>query len=219
MMEKKEKVRKERSDKKRPINPIIPLELYDLLCRLSYICNRPLKSIGETLCEYGLFSHTVITTLSVKFHRDYRMYESVFCGNPNLQIGKEIIGPEQHQINLRFRKEYYEKICELAYALDMSKCRTTMHLLEAAVADYQVLGDLLALFVQEDIDSKRMQQLRLVLRYVNDPYHDEMTLSHLLGFLLEHMGEKAKRMTDTIVEWLESLRKEKQDKLKVAKKG
>jgi hypothetical protein len=204
----KGKERKQRSDKKHSINPTITLSLYDQLVRLSYICNRPLKDIGETLCAYGLYTTEVISDLSPRFHRDFWLDEFImFRGNPSLRIQKEVVGSEQYRASFKFPKEEYDQISKLAYAMNIAKSKAVASLLEVSLHNKPVLGRLLSRYVESDLDPKRLKQLRLVLKYAN-PSHleDEMTMSNLLSFLLEHLGEKAKRITEAVVDWMESLK-------------
>lgn len=94
--ESRSKRKAERSDKKRAINLTILLPLYDVLYRLAYICNRPLKDIGEELCFQGIRTRTVIEKIAPFLRRDFIFLikgDIVYCGNP-----------DQHRINLRFRK-------------------------------------------------------------------------------------------------------------------
>jgi hypothetical protein len=204
----KRKERKQRSDKKHSINPTITLSLYDQLIRLSYICNRPLKDIGETLCIYGLYSPDVISEISPRFHRDFWLDECMmFRGNPKLPVPKEVVGQDQYRASLKFLKGDYEQISKLAYAMNISKSKATANLLEISLQNKPVLGKLLSRYVESDLDTRRMKQLRLVLRYANpDHLEDEMTMSNLLSFLFEHFGDKAKRMTEAVVDWMESLK-------------
>lgn len=66
-----ERGRKVRSDKKRTIAAPLEENIYELVAQISYICDRPLKDIGELLCREGIKSTKLIDTIKGKFRRDF----------------------------------------------------------------------------------------------------------------------------------------------------
>src|SRR6476620_1613795 len=75
------KIRKTRSDKKKDFKPILPIEIYENVSRISYITNKPLKDVGENFIESGLVNQNIIEKLSARFVHDYWLNGTMFISH------------------------------------------------------------------------------------------------------------------------------------------
>lgn len=214
-------LRKTRSDKKTGINPILPLPVYDSLCRLAYIVDRPIKEVGERFVYLGLMNREVIEEMQPLFKRAFWYSDFVMIeGNPNQDFEPWRIGPEQHRIGLRFLKVEYEKLKQLAFALDTSLTKATCLLIKKSMENHNNLADLLAWYVNGDLDEKRMKELQKVLTQINrkaKTQDEDINIKILAHYLLTQMGSKTRKITDVINDWVDEMKQVSKNK-KIASK-
>ncbi|KGX85218.1 hypothetical protein [Pontibacillus litoralis] len=203
------KKRKVRSDKKRDVKPTIAVELKDCIYRLSYITNTPVKDVAEVICEKGIKSRKVIDYLSSFFRRDYNYMSTVstvYIGDPSLESlqGKYQSGKNE-RITIRFSQVTYDEIKCLAAALDVTPSKATALLLDASVRNTNLLNAYVKLYLNENVDKRRMKELKQVLQYVNknNPYNDDISWFTLLSFLLEEVKESTADVKEAIHTWME----------------
>ncbi|MFD1673507.1 hypothetical protein [Alicyclobacillus fodiniaquatilis] len=203
-----ERVRKVRSDKKMGINPIISIELNDALARLGYVCDRPVKDIGETLVVLALNNREIINTIARKFRRPYWYTDTIMInGDPELPKMKWVIQGDTVRPGLRFSQPHYEKISELAYALDTSKIKAAALLLIYATHNEQCLSHLLTKYVKYQLDHRRMENLRRVVDYTNQgkPEQFQINIPILLNHIYYCMGDNVKPIGKAVSKWMSGL--------------
>jgi hypothetical protein len=204
-----ERKRKTRSDKKTGINPIVTTALYDHLCRLAYVCDRPLKDVGERLVYLGLYNRQVINDLSRLFRRPYWFSDFVMLEGDQEREGVQWqIGQDQHRIGLRFPKDQYEKLKQLAYSLDTSLTKATAILIQVSMHNQDSMINLLSWYVQGQLDQARMKQLEQVIFQINrkSTYKEkEISMGELLAFLFSKMGDRTKKISEMVTDWMDEL--------------
>lgn len=95
--------RKQRVDKKRAIAPYIEGPVYEQISRLSYICDLPLKSVGEMLAREGLRSRALIERIKRLFRRDFTVDEYHHCfGQPSNKPYRSVITTDHSRLFMRF---------------------------------------------------------------------------------------------------------------------
>lgn len=205
-------VRKIRSDKKRDVKPTVHYRLYDTVSRISYITNTPMKDVAEAFCINGLYSLKVIeTAFESKFRRSYifanNRFPKFFPGNED-KIGERAVKElgERRRITIRFDQHTHDKIAELAYALDVTVSSATSMLLEASIANTDILNQYLEEYVEQSLDPQRKKQLKEVVRYLRDKniYHDtDITLGDILSSIFDEIWEYGKSFKKSLEKWLD----------------
>ncbi|MEW9673597.1 hypothetical protein [Ammoniphilus sp. 3BR4] len=206
----KHRVRKVRSDRKRQIQPVISVEFYDCLARISFITTTPIKNVGETLCIEGLRSQKVIHQLSSYFRRDYPFHNDF--GDLILYPGDSTRMPitvdrgegETSRISIRFLQEQHDRLSQLAYSLDLTISSATTLLLERAL--YMDIGlEYIEKHIQSNIDNQRMEQLQEVLLYMNkyQTPDDKITIPKLVAYLAKQAYSKTKKVHQYLEEWID----------------
>ncbi len=202
--------RKIRSDRKREIQPVISVELYDCIARISYITTTPIKNVGETLCMEGYRSQKVIDQLSPFFRRDFR-YSN--------QYGDIIIIPGESdripfkinrgdgnraRISMRFYQDNHDKISELAFALDMTISSAAAFLLETAFS-LDIGLDYIQGYIVKSLEGNRLEQLKAVLQFMNEQSYpnEKITMADLLDFLSGEAYERSIRLEHYLHEWID----------------
>ncbi|MEW9673147.1 hypothetical protein [Ammoniphilus sp. 3BR4] len=91
--------------------------------------------------------------------------------------------------------------------MDRTISSTIALLLDISLQDKQALGRLLVQFVEEELDPQRFKQLKEVLKIINQSNlpSPDVSLGTLLGYLLEKMGTKTKRLKEVEEEWIPSI--------------
>ncbi|MGN7409840.1 hypothetical protein [Sporosarcina sp. SAFN-010] len=193
--------RKQRSDKKRQSAPTISIVLKDTIHRLSYITDTPVKDVAEAICISGLTSKKVIGYLALNFRRDLRLGQTVYMGDisrPSLQ--RKVAPGKTERITIRFHAHDYEHVATLAYALDVSPSRATALLLDAAIRNSEFLNDYVRDYLKRELDERRMEELKKVMRYLrkNNPYEEDLTWTHLLTYIVSEVKDGAQSMADGV---------------------
>ncbi|SKA88782.1 hypothetical protein [Sporosarcina newyorkensis] len=193
--------RKQRSDKKRHVGPTISIVLKDTIHRLSYITDTPVKDVGEAICISGMKSRKVVEYLAQSFRREIRLGNTLYMGDlsrPSLQ--RKVAAGKTERISIRFHAHDYEGISALAYALDVSPTRATALLLDASIRNSEFLNDYVRDYLRRELDERRMEELRKVMRYLrkNNPYEDDLTWTHLLTYIYDEVKDSAQSVADGV---------------------
>lgn len=115
-----EQKRKVRSDKKVDVKPTLPNDTKQLLYDFCFLSDEHVKDVGEKLCLLGLEYRDVIDKLRPKFRRNYRFENTMMMGNADLGRMDTSIEGRTSKVTIKFKKPDYDRLCELAYALDVS---------------------------------------------------------------------------------------------------
>lgn len=161
--------RKVRSDKKRDVKPTVSIELKDAIYRLSYIMEVPVKDVIERVCIDGLASRSIMEILAQSFRRDIRFENTVFMGDlsrPSLNVRKAV--GATGRVSVRFASEDYENIRMLSYALDCTVSRACALLLETALSHSDFITPFCRDHIRNKLSPHRIEELRKVIRYLND---------------------------------------------------
>lgn len=193
--------RKVRSDKKREVQPTIPIELKDTIYRLSYITNSPVKDVAERICVDGIISRKVLDGLSQHFRRSIRFENTQYLGYPSRpSLQRKSPAGLNERIGIRFKQHTYENISSLAFALDCTPSRATALLLEASIHNSEFINEYFQERLQDQLDERRMAELKKVLEYINanNPYDEKISWGLLLSYLYEEMKEGASTVSESI---------------------
>lgn len=206
--ERRKKVRKVRSDKKRDVKPTVHISLHETISRISYITNQPMKDVAEYLCVRGLNSRKTIELLSTKFRRDYSFKNTVFIGDLEIAPERVVrISGARKRLTIRFTQETHDAIGDLAYALDLTISSTTALLLDVTVKNNDIIESFFAKHIISSLDANRKEQLKEVLRYIkkDNPYasDDEITLGGLISYIIEEMMDYTVNAKKAIERWLD----------------
>lgn len=206
MGERLEKVRKVRSDRKRDVKPTIDIHLKDAIFRIAFITNTPAKDVAEQICINGINKKEIIEYLSQNFRRTVQFGNTFYMGDvKRLGIQKQTAGSKQ-RITIRFRKETYDSLAALAYALDCTISKTCALLLEIGIRDFEFVDEFIQTYIEKHVDETRMKELEAVMRYIKSNQKDgeEYTWAMLLSFIIEEMKGNAGRLQDTITQFIVS---------------
>lgn len=200
------KKRKIRSDKKRDIKPTISLDLKNCIYRLSYITNIPVKDIAEILCTKGLQSRKVIDYLAQFFRRDYEFKSTLYLGQyegASLQVKYQ--SGRNERITTRFPQDTYNYITALAYALDVTPSKATSFLLDASVKNTSLSDSIIKLHLSEQLDNSRMNELKQVLKYINEnnPYNEELSWMNLISLIMDEVKDNTMNLKLKISSWID----------------
>lgn len=201
------KKRKTRSDKRIEIKPTICEELKSCIYRLSYITNTPVKDIGEILCVKGIKSRIVLEYLSNYFRRDLQFSNTIFLGDGRRESLQKRQQPgRKERISIRFKRDDYDDICKLAYALDVTPSKATALLLDASVKNTNLLNSYVKLHLHKNLDGGRMRELKKVINYVKkeNPYKEEtVSWFTLLSMIVDDIKEGTQNIKTRVNKWLE----------------
>ncbi|MEX3713468.1 hypothetical protein ABFV99_13785 [Cytobacillus horneckiae] len=204
--------RKVRKDKKIDVKPTVEIDLYECVSRISHITYSPMKDVAEHFCKNGLYSKKVIELLSKKFRRNYKFQTTLFRGDPELLTQRMRKRSESTtRITIRFSKETYDEIAELAYAMDTTLSTATAVLLEASVQNTDIVSEYVNNYIEESLDEKRKEQLRLVLEFIRkeNPYQtNDITIAQLFSFILDEFMDQSRNIKKTVENWLDKVTEE-----------
>lgn len=204
--------RKVRCDKKRDVKPTIPIHLKECIYRLSYITNTPVKDVTESICISGLKSPKVMDYLSHYFRRGFSFENTVYMGDMSrTPIRKMYVNIDKERISTRLKDGHgdtYDVIKRLAYALDCTPTLATAFLIEASIKNTEFVNDYVKAHLEEELDKGRLKELKEVLKYINqnNPYKEEVSLSHLVFYIMEELRHGANTIGTSVQNWLDKIR-------------
>ncbi|MGG1021155.1 hypothetical protein ABE151_17510 [Bacillus paralicheniformis] len=200
------KKRKTRSDKKKDVKPTVPINLKNCIFRLSYVTNTPVKNVVEVICEKGLRSKIVIDHLSTYFRRDFQYLNTFYIGDLRRESLQRSNQPGVNmRITTRFTQETYNNICALSYALDVTPTRATALLLDASVRNTNIVNAFVKSYLNSNLDTQRMKELKQVLKFINknNPYENEISWFAFFSMIVEDIKEGTANIKSTIGNWLD----------------
>lgn len=121
-----------RSDKKVDVKPTMSITLKNQLYNFADRCNEPVKDIAERLCVQGMVSGDVMEEMCKWLRRDYFYKNTHVMGymeRPKLKIKSN---GETNKVTMRLKQTDYDKLSELAYALDITATSTAAVLIRMA---------------------------------------------------------------------------------------
>jgi len=131
--------RKTRSDKKIDVKPTMSIDLKNQLYSFAYLCDEPVKDVAEKLCVDGATSKVIIDDICKWFRRNYIYYNTVAVGDPERPRLKINIKGESSKVTIRFRREDYDVLCNLAHALDITPTSTTGLLIKVSLCNVEFM--------------------------------------------------------------------------------
>ncbi|WP_103110963.1 hypothetical protein [Brevibacillus reuszeri] len=195
--------RKERSDKKRPVAPYISAGAYEQIARVGYVCDLPLKTIGEMLARESLKSKELLDSIKLNFRRDFIVDEYQYClGNADNKPFRMTFIGEKKRLAMRFYSFEHEKYAALSYALDCSLQMAVGYVIETAVGRKDILFPVLGKGIIRDLDTKRIEQLRYVCRYLDQRSPDvHLTLPMVMTHIISGSLSNQTKIYKTIDAW------------------
>lgn len=196
--------RKERSDKKRAVSPYISAAAYEQVARIGYVCDLPLKSVGELLAREALQFKDLLEVIKRNIRRDFIVDDYQYClGQATNKPFRMEFGEGKRRLAMRFYSFEYERYAALAYAMDCSLQMAIGFVIETALAKKSVMLSVLSKGIIRELEPKRKEQLRHICRYLNHRSHETyITLTMVLEHVLDQGISSQKKMIKTIDGWL-----------------
>lgn len=201
--------RKVRSDKKVDCKPTVEIDLKELIYRLSYILNLPVKKVIETVCISGLKSERVIGLLSEYFRRDLQLGNTFYIGDlENLSYKRIAKGKITERMSTRFIQSDYEKIRALAYALDVTPTRAVAILLEQTIYNTNIVNRLAKAYIRDQINESRLKELKNIIDNINrkSSHLEKISWGNLLSYFYDEFKNGSATMSKAIIHWIESIK-------------
>lgn len=197
-----ERGRKERSDKKRQVKPIIAIDTRETIHRIGHITAKPIKDVCEFLICYVVRDVETINVLSSYFRRNVIINETFHNGSLEVEhIGKRLNEPGE-QVSITFKKPDYELICAYAYGLDCTPTRTTAILLQHATCDIKAVNEYVFRNLKQELTDGQIKELKKVFRYINYYNDDVITWASILSKIVGDVRPATKTLYDLVEEFL-----------------
>lgn len=203
-MQKIERSRKVRNDKKRDVKPTVPTSLKLTVARLSFITSTPIKDICEYLCMEGFSKRSVIECIAKEFRRDVRIHNTLYLGNAETKRSPKS-SEEKDRIAIRFHSDMHDKLSVLAYALASTVSYACAVLLEAALNDADLINDFAEEYMNENLDEERMEELRRILQHIQTDSPNksvEFSWAALLSYMVDEVKETTTKVQNTVSEFV-----------------
>ena len=190
-----------RIDKKKQIKATIPIDLKDALFRIRHVTRTPVKDVCEYLVHELLFDHKTYVTLNEYMHHTIRLDDSTYRGHStNPQISKHV-GDRTDRVTINFKRDDYDAIYNLSYALAISPSRTVGLLLGMAMADLNIVNGYVKEYLKDNLNDGELKELKLLLRYVNNSNPDHLSWMALLT-TIRKKGSAMLKIREIIQEFL-----------------
>lgn len=161
-------VRKTRIDRKKDVKPTVSTELKDMICRLSYITQTPVKDVCEKIIRYAMNDEGILKVLSPYFVRDMRINQTLYIGSYDNSISR-IIGGETNRVSMRITSQDYRELSDLAFTLDVRPARAATILLELGIKDFRFVNNYVKSYVHAPLDGKYKAEYSKILMYTKKP--------------------------------------------------
>lgn len=194
--------RKERSDKKRMVKPLIPNETRENIFRISHVTQTPIKDVCEFLVAHVIRDTNTITLLSKHFKRNVGIGSTYYRGDiENVSISKRL-KVESGLVTIKFKRADYELICALAYALDVTPTRATAILLELATRNIKAVNKYVHEYLLDELSASQMRELRIVLSYVNQYNEENSSWLSILSSIVGEIRPATKKLYELVEDFI-----------------
>lgn len=204
--------RKTRSDKKREVAPYVSAAAYELVSRISYICDLPMKTVGEMIGREALHSRETLEVISRCFRRDFKFNDNhVFLGRPeNKPFRMQNLGEDKQRLHMKYYAFEHDRLSEIAFALNCSISMATGYLIQTALRRKEILYPILSRGIIRQLDKKRAQQLHELCRYMDTYSPDNyITMPLVISKALRIGLQESKKIEKTLNEWNQIVKEDK----------
>lgn len=198
--------RKTRSDKKRAIGVPLTQAQYERIFALSYLCELPMKTIGETLVLRGFEKEEVIHPFQRHFRRNLTYKSNRFMIGSLNNEPYVLSEGRGHRLSIRLRSDDYELISGLAYAMDVSVQGAAASIITEVLRQEKVMFDIMAQLIKNNLDEATEGQIRRLASQIDAKSpHEYITLSMVLGYALEKAIEEQRKVRVVLSGWLRAI--------------
>lgn len=134
------KGRKVRSDKKVDVKPTLPSQMKRYLYDICFLSEEHVKDVAEKLCLVAIQYRPIIDVLRPNFRRNYIFENTVMMGNADLERMDTSIKGSTGKVTIKFKKADFDRIADLAYALDVTPTTAAGLLIRNALSNKEFLG-------------------------------------------------------------------------------
>ncbi|WP_251671949.1 MULTISPECIES: hypothetical protein [unclassified Sporosarcina] len=192
-----------RSDKKREIQPTLPIDVFSCIHRLHKITGLPIKTIGEEVCLRGLKDKRIISMLSIHFRRDIRLDNTVYIGHTDQPPVSRRFKGLTKRISVRFCNQTYDNINALSYAADCTVARMCALLINACLTDPDFVNEYVEEYLMKNIDANQMKELQKIMKVLNSTGEEEViSWGRLLSFLMDDAVAGMGKVKESVNEFL-----------------
>ncbi|PYY29770.1 hypothetical protein [Paenibacillus illinoisensis] len=199
--------RKTRNDKKRAIGVPLTTEQYEKIVELGYLCELPMKTIGESLIVNGFQKDEIMNVFQIHFRRNLTYKTNRFIiGNLDNEP-YALLRDQAKRLSVRLRSNDYERISELAYAMDVSVQGAAASIITEALKQGKVMYEIMAPLIKSNLDEATIGQVRRIASHIDAKSpHDYVTLNMVLGYALEKAIEEQKKVRMVLDGWRKGLK-------------
>ena len=201
--------KRERSDKKRQVKPLIPLDAKEAIHRISHITNTPIKDVCEFLALFVVQDTETLSKLSNHFRRGVVLGNTYYTGNIDAHTIDKRLKVQSDMVNIKFKRDDYEYISTLAYALDCTPTRATAVLLEHATRNIKAVNEYVYQNLASGLTDGQMRELRKVLTYINRHNKDRSSWMTILSMIVGDVRPATKKLYELVEEFLSISNKKK----------
>ncbi|MGU3472429.1 hypothetical protein ACLBWT_14940 [Paenibacillus sp. D51F] len=198
--------RKSRSDKKRAIAAPLTADQYEEIFMLSYLCELPMKTIGEALTIKGYEKDEVINNFQAHLKRTLVYKTNRFMIGHLDYESYVLFGKRAKRLSMRLKATDYELISQLAYAMDLSVQAAAASIITEVLRQKKLMYDIMAQLIKNNLDEATNEQMKRLASQIDAKSpHEHITLSMVLGYALEKAIEEQVKVRIILNEWLKRI--------------
>ncbi|OMF76673.1 hypothetical protein [Paenibacillus glucanolyticus] len=199
--------RKTRSDKKRAIAAPLTAAQYEQIFMLSYLCELPMKTIGEALTMKGYEKDEVVGIFQAHLKRNLSYKTNRFLFGHLDNETYRLFGKTRKRLSMRLRTTDYELISQLAYAMDLSVQSAAASIITEVLRKDKLMYDIMAQLIKNNLDEATNEQIRNLASQINMKSPQEyITLSMVLAYALEKAIEEQVKVRIILNGWLRNIK-------------
>lgn len=198
--------RKTRNDKKRAIAAPLTADQYEQIFMLSYLCELPMKTIGEALTIKGYEKDELINIFQVHLRRNLTYKTNRFIIGHLDNQSYVLYGKREQRLSMRLRAMDYELISQLAYAMDLSVQGAAASIITEVLRQEKVMYDIMAKLIKNNLDEETNEKIRRLARQIDAKSpHEYISLSMVLGYALEKAIQEQKKVRIILNGWFRNM--------------
>ena len=196
--------RKTRSDKKRDVKPLVKSEVKEAVMRISHITFMPIKDVCEFLTVYAANDRNTLDRLTKFIKRSVRLDNTLYNGDSEAIPITKRFSDSREKVTIKFKRDDFERISTLAYAMDCTPTRATAILLTQGIRNVGAVNAFVRKYLAEELTPRQMEELRQILSYTHRYDDDNHSWASALSAIVGDVRPAMRSLREIVDEFLRS---------------
>ena len=168
------------------VQPFIKKTTKNVIYKMSYITNQPVKQICGDLCLHSLADKRKLIEELAPFVKWSIKIDDVVCSPADKPIKDyPLSGNDLERVNVKIDINSFELVRGLAYSVGWSIAKVVAFCIERSMSDFDFLNQYISEFIETSMDNNEKSIINKFANKINESLDDELSIPMLLIDIVE----------------------------------